>query len=784
MQQESTLNQGGRASGAFRLGNDLVAVLGEIVTELETLFPSLPAVEEAKSALAVVRKRLAQPFRLAVAGQFRAGKSSLVNAVVGAEVALVDEVEATSLPTRYYFAETPCAAVVHRDGARKELSIADCLETASRRRTDAAWLESVERLEFGCPNTALSRVELWDTPGLGGSAFTHRTAEDFAGQVDAAVWVFDADALGKADITPAMERISARGKLVLGVLNKAECLDAADAERASATLRRLYERVEFAGIVPFSARAALGVHGLGPAVTIYGDALDPDGNLSRLLARLEELVLRDPGRLGVQAASGDAAAVLRSLEDRLTGASLNWETALDQFDRALAASTEAAGERYERIEERLAAGWRDAVRLGMLEELRRDIEGASMEELKSETWFTGLLGRYLSPEALVPRLQAYFEREREALQAVAEGLGLDVREALQASLSAPERLALRGGGEDLSPSGSPGEALILSVDQQFGRAAVVATGTGFSLGGLALLVPGPQWPFVAVGAAAAFVFSLFRGNQGVLRGVSAERTMRKLAEKRWELAVEVADKWLEELAPTVAEEIRQSAGECRRQALEALARNLAETLLQGRSPAEARSLLGLLGPARERAGELCRKVVPFTARQLPPKANPLHRPCRVEADNRLGREDLWAALVAAAAGEITIVDENLSQRDLSRLLEFDRALPLRFVAAAEPLSPATVDGFSEAVDRLRTARAGSVTVLVPEGREEGAAAEWPEGCVIATGGTAYRFSVGLAGLLAGPDAFDFTPVRDPGEIDRLVGRWWDRAVPGFRFVAM
>ncbi|UWE13861.1 dynamin family protein [Actinacidiphila bryophytorum] len=76
----------------------------------------------AHRAVARVGERLAEPaLRLAVAGRLNAGKSTLVNALLGGAVAATDATECTTVVTWYRHAERSSVQVLTRGGERYEL---------------------------------------------------------------------------------------------------------------------------------------------------------------------------------------------------------------------------------------------------------------------------------------------------------------------------------------------------------------------------------------------------------------------------------------------------------------------------------------------------------------------------------------------------------------------------------------------------------------------------------------------------------------------------------------
>ena len=69
------------------------------------------------SRLAITHKRLSDPeFHVFVIGEFKQGKSSLVNALLNAPVCPVDDDIATAVPTAIRFGDPPAAAVLFDPG--------------------------------------------------------------------------------------------------------------------------------------------------------------------------------------------------------------------------------------------------------------------------------------------------------------------------------------------------------------------------------------------------------------------------------------------------------------------------------------------------------------------------------------------------------------------------------------------------------------------------------------------------------------------------------------------
>ena len=120
--------------------------------------------EGARAQLTEALDRLSQPLRLAIAGRVKAGKSTLLNALIGEELAPTDAGECTRLVT-WYIGGDSAQVVVHRRDGRRE-------ERPYRRDAGAldvdlgAEVEEIDHLEVTWPSSRLRDVTLIDTPGI------------------------------------------------------------------------------------------------------------------------------------------------------------------------------------------------------------------------------------------------------------------------------------------------------------------------------------------------------------------------------------------------------------------------------------------------------------------------------------------------------------------------------------------------------------------------------------------------------------------------------------------
>jgi len=220
---------------------------------------------------------LDQPLLVTVMGEFSSGKSSFVNAFIGADVAPTGITPTTATINVVRYGRERGGRVITSDGVARELGW-DAL-MAHLRGISPTEARAIDRVEILVPLPGLEKINIVDTPGLNSIQPEHEaTARAFIARADAIVWVFTAAQGGKASEKRALASIRDEGKRVLGVLNKADQLTAEETgEVVGFITGELGELVE--AIVPFAARRALDWK-----KTATGD----DGNWAALETALEQ----------------------------------------------------------------------------------------------------------------------------------------------------------------------------------------------------------------------------------------------------------------------------------------------------------------------------------------------------------------------------------------------------------------------------------------------------------------------------------------------------------------
>jgi hypothetical protein len=110
-----------------------------------------------------VRRRLAEPLRIAVAGRLKAGKSTLVNALIGRRVAPTGVGECTRIVTQFRYGTADRVDVVAHDGRRRRLPLDDAGMIPQRLGVPRA---DISYVDVALTSDRLRDLMVVDTPGL------------------------------------------------------------------------------------------------------------------------------------------------------------------------------------------------------------------------------------------------------------------------------------------------------------------------------------------------------------------------------------------------------------------------------------------------------------------------------------------------------------------------------------------------------------------------------------------------------------------------------------------
>jgi hypothetical protein len=338
-----------------------------------------------------------------IAGQFKRGKSSLVNALVGAPILPVGVLPVTGVVASVRYAERPGARVLFSAGEERDIDAADVAKYVSEKENPRNEL-GVAQVQIGWPSALLKNIAIFDTPGVGSTnAWNTAQAREALPNADAAILVMGPEPpIGAEELAFARE-VAASSERLFVVLNKADLAGERLPEVLDFTRRALRDAlgIEDVDIYPTVAsvgssdpgfrRFARDVERFISSSRLYALESSAHRRSGALAARLLVLVrmriaaLALPGEQRVQKAAAVARAIgaldarvralelvvdddVRRLQSRLEALLQDRHDAAVPEIPALAAeiaaegSSERRAERVEAIVAERAAQWRDAAK--------------------------------------------------------------------------------------------------------------------------------------------------------------------------------------------------------------------------------------------------------------------------------------------------------------------------------------------------------------------------------------------------------------------------------------
>jgi GTP-binding protein EngB required for normal cell division/F0F1-type ATP synthase membrane subunit b/b' len=198
-----------------------------------------------------LRDRLAEErFHLAVLGQFKRGKSTLLNALLGEPVLPTSVVPLTAIPTFLFHAAALQAHIVYHNGkpletftAKHSGELTTMLAHFVTEEGNPHNQRNVAHVEVHHPAPLLRRgVVLIDTPGIG-STFRHNTEAtlNFLPQCDAALFLVSADPPLTEVEVEFLKEVHTKVAHLFFILNKVDYLNAAEQQAALSFLKKVLQ---------------------------------------------------------------------------------------------------------------------------------------------------------------------------------------------------------------------------------------------------------------------------------------------------------------------------------------------------------------------------------------------------------------------------------------------------------------------------------------------------------------------------------------------------------------
>ena len=234
-----------------------------------------------------------ETFRLVVLGQFKRGKSTLINALLGKHVLPADVIPVTAIVTEIAYGPERRAWVEFYEGDGQSIEVERLPEFVTEEKNPQN-SKKVDKIVLYCPADFLSQgLILVDTPGIG-SIHQHNTrlTQEYIPNADAVVFVFSADPPLTEQEKAFIELIQPHVPKIFFVLNKKDYLEPKALRRVIDFNRRILQEIlpeDSVDILPVSALEGL-------KQRAFANSGTDESGMASLSEHLQNFLARERGR--------------------------------------------------------------------------------------------------------------------------------------------------------------------------------------------------------------------------------------------------------------------------------------------------------------------------------------------------------------------------------------------------------------------------------------------------------------------------------------------------------
>lgn len=181
--------------GSYSGFKQTVSELTESLAQLKEYSEDIGLEHTAKSIGETIEKVAKEHFEVAIVGEFKRGKSTLINALLGQEVLPADVLPATATLNRVTYSEEPYVMVEYKNGTEEKVDINKLADYVTKLSYESEKTAETVKQATVYYDTAFCKnnVDIIDTPGLNDDEQMTNVTLSILPEIDAAVFVISAN---------------------------------------------------------------------------------------------------------------------------------------------------------------------------------------------------------------------------------------------------------------------------------------------------------------------------------------------------------------------------------------------------------------------------------------------------------------------------------------------------------------------------------------------------------------------------------------------------------------
>ncbi len=287
----------------------------ELLTELQLISEIAGAIDNGhiKSTADMLRQKIkAQSLNLVILGQFKRGKTTAINALLGDKILPSAIIPLTSIITKLVYSDQKSAKVYFLSGSKMAVPLDGITEYVTERHNPRN-AKGIDFVEAMYPSAYLKQgIVLIDTPGIG-STFEHNTAVAYNAlpRMDAGIFVLSVDPPISEIEYAYLDSIKTYINKIFFLLNKIDTVSSDEWHESLNFTRSLIEQklsVKDLHIFPVSAKKAL------EAKLAHDTALYEESGFKAFEEAIAHFIIKDKA----DTLAGSTRMKARMLSDELT----------------------------------------------------------------------------------------------------------------------------------------------------------------------------------------------------------------------------------------------------------------------------------------------------------------------------------------------------------------------------------------------------------------------------------------------------------------------------------